>query len=232
MASGFLGTDFAVAATKPSLPGLDETRPVPVSPVPAKRPDGRDDAARDALKSAPKAEWPRKGAAQVDIPGKRGDTNQAGDLPVSVGPASDDAGNGKKDRAGGETKAPVRAQVQILDRATSDKLGVDGPIVAISPAAGSGGGTDARVRVTLDYSDFERAYGADWASRLRLVQLPECALESPNAKGCAASEQLATDNDADAKTLSADVPVDAAPEESGKPVEDSTGARPQARSAA
>ncbi|MFL3868722.1 RHS repeat protein [Streptomyces griseobrunneus] len=232
MASGFLGTDFAVAATKPSLPGLDETRPVPVSPVPAKRPDGRDDAARDALKSAPKAEWPRRGAAQVDIPGKRGDTNQAGDLPVSVGPASDDAGNGKKDRAGGETKAPARAQVQILDRATSDKLGVDGPIVAISPAAGSGGDTDARVRVTLDYSDFERAYGADWASRLRLVQLPECALESPNAKGCAASEQLATDNDADAKTLSADVPVDAAPEESGKPVEDSTGARPQARSAA
>ncbi|MEU4620787.1 RHS repeat-associated core domain-containing protein [Actinoplanes sp. NPDC023801] len=47
---------------------------------------------------------------------------------------------------------------------------------------GSAAGTAS---VTLDYSSFRNAYGADWSSRLRAWRLPECALTTPGRAGCA-----------------------------------------------
>ena len=41
-----------------------------------------------------------------------------------------------------------------------------------------------RVAVEVDYAAFAHAYGGDWASRLRLVELPACALTTPKAAKC------------------------------------------------
>ncbi|WP_162795723.1 RHS repeat domain-containing protein [Nonomuraea lactucae] len=53
-----------------------------------------------------------------------------------------------------------------------------------------------KAKVSIDYSGFKDAYGADWASRLRLVNLTT-------------SRPLATENDLDAQTVAADVELPA-----------------------
>ncbi|MEW1723353.1 RHS repeat-associated core domain-containing protein [Streptomyces sp. NPDC093109] len=196
---GFLSAETAFALASLALPKLDTTKPVPVTPVGAKKPGGKDDAARDSRTSAPAVTWPAAGTAEVQLPGARGAVKRAGKLPVHVGTAAG------KPRAGKRGTAPESAQVQILDRKAAGKLGVDGVLIAVRAAEG---GHDAKVRLSLDYSGFANAFGAGWASRLSLVQLPDCALESPDAKDCGAGTPLATENDSDARTLTADIPVD------------------------
>ncbi|WP_228447337.1 RHS repeat-associated core domain-containing protein [Streptomyces paludis] len=196
---GFLSAETAFAVASLALPKLDTTHPVPVTPVGVKKPGGKDDAARDSRNSAPAVAWPAAGTAEVELPDARGAVKRAGKLPVRVGTAAG------KPRAGERGTPPERAQVQILDRKAAGKLGVEGVLIAVRAAEG---GHDAKVRLSLDYSGFAHAFGAGWASRLSLVQLPDCALESPDAKDCGAGTPLATENDADAETLTADIPVD------------------------
>ncbi|MFC9427759.1 RHS repeat-associated core domain-containing protein [Streptomyces sp. NPDC056987] len=198
---GFLSAETAFAVSSLTLPKLDETKPVPVSPVERKRAGGKDDAAQDALRSVPGVSWPAPGSAEVELPAARGRVERAGTLPVRLGAAAG------KPAAGARGTAPGSAQVQILDRRTTEKLGVEGVVLAVRAADG---GSDAKVRLSLDYSRFQHAFGAGWASRLSLVQLPACALETPGAKDCGAPVALDTDNDAGDRTLTADVPVDAA----------------------
>ncbi|SNR28214.1 intein N-terminal splicing region/RHS repeat-associated core domain-containing protein [Actinoplanes regularis] len=63
-----------------------------------------------------------------------------------------------------------------------------------------------KTKVTVDYKSFATAFGADWASRLRLVTLPACALSTPEKKECAAAP-LKSENDAATQTVSAEVAV-------------------------
>ncbi|WP_173073577.1 hypothetical protein [Phytohabitans rumicis] len=58
------------------------------------------------------------------------------------------------------------------------------------------------LRLRLEYQQFASAYGADWADRLRLVALPECALSTPERTQCRGTV-LRTSNDGSA--VSADV---------------------------
>ncbi|WP_308405116.1 RHS repeat-associated core domain-containing protein [Streptomyces sp. B93] len=212
LVTGALGTDIAAAVGELKLPGLDEVKPVPVTEVRAEKAKGRDDAARDARKAAADVEWPRAATGEAELPERRGAARKVGTLPVSVG----------LPKGGGtarDTAPPQTAQVQVLDRATTRELGVDGVVIAVR---GTGGGADGKVKVTLDYSAFEQAYGAGWASRLSFVRLPHCALDNPDARKCATAEPLVTDNDADDRTLTADVPVDGTSTLTGDPVEDGT----------
>ena len=50
------------------------------------------------------------------------------------------------------------------------------------------GAADRRHRRTssVDYRSFATAYGADWATRLRLVSLPACALTTPGRRSAPA----------------------------------------------
>jgi RHS repeat-associated protein len=65
----------------------------------------------------------------------------------------------------------------------------------------------AQVPVQVDYSAFADAYGGDYASRLRLVVLPECAVATPRGADCPAPTPLATTRDAKTQTLRATAPV-------------------------
>ncbi|NEA54277.1 RHS repeat-associated core domain-containing protein [Streptomyces sp. SID13666] len=61
-----------------------------------------------------------------------------------------------------------------------------------------------RTTLTLDYSGFARAAGAGYGSRLRLVQLPACALTHPERTECRQQTPLAGANDSERQTISAD----------------------------
>ncbi|MFE7189561.1 RHS repeat-associated core domain-containing protein [Kitasatospora sp. NPDC057541] len=67
-----------------------------------------------------------------------------------------------------------------------------------------------KVKVTLDYSAFAKAYGGDWASRLRLVRLPECALTTPDSPECRTPVPLESVNEPARGAVSASVDAPAA----------------------
>ncbi|MDW5329924.1 RHS repeat-associated core domain-containing protein [Plantactinospora sp. KLBMP9567] len=121
---------------------------------------------------------------------------RAGALPVLVGaPRIADRG-----------PAPARVRVQVLDRNSTERAGVRGVLLRVGRA-------DADVRaaavdITIDYRQFRTAYGADWASRLRLTLVPECMLAAPRQK-CAAITPLPSRNDPRAGTVAATVPLPA-----------------------
>ncbi|WP_328431607.1 polymorphic toxin-type HINT domain-containing protein [Streptomyces sp. NBC_00453] len=110
-----------------------------------------------------------------------------GTLPVSLGQAPDQP-------------APTGTwQVSIPDRTSSVGQGVDGAVLVVqAPAGGS-----VPVSVKLDYSKFESLYGADWASRLRFVQFPDCYLTTPDDEACQTYEELETTNDTTSASLTA-----------------------------
>ncbi|MFB6937430.1 polymorphic toxin-type HINT domain-containing protein [Streptomyces chartreusis] len=113
----------------------------------------------------------------------------AEDLPVSLGQAP-------------EQPAPTGIwSVQVFDRTETVSQGVDGAIVKVqAPASGS-----VPITVRLDYAGFKNLYGADWASRLRFVQFPECYLTSPGVEACQEYQELETVNDAKAESVTTTV---------------------------
>jgi RHS repeat-associated protein len=64
-------------------------------------------------------------------------------------------------------------------------------------------------RLTLDYSAFRDAVGGDWASRLRLTRLPDCAATTPAKPQCFAGTPLSSTNDVKTSTVSANVTLPA-----------------------
>ncbi|WP_455711368.1 polymorphic toxin-type HINT domain-containing protein [Streptomyces gardneri] len=76
-----------------------------------------------------------------------------------------------------------------------------GSVVAVeAPASGS-----VPLRVGIQYASFENLHGADWATRLRLVQFPECYLTTPLTPACQEYKELETVNDPVTKTVTATV---------------------------
>ncbi|MGK5731848.1 polymorphic toxin-type HINT domain-containing protein [Streptomyces sp. URMC 124] len=63
------------------------------------------------------------------------------------------------------------------------------------------------VDVTLDYSAYAQRFGGDWGSRLRLVQLPDCASSEPGRADCTGGAPLTGTNDAAKQRLTAKVPL-------------------------
>lgn len=203
---GFLTAETAAATSRLALPELAKDKPVPVTKVKSAAGDGRvNEAERDARRGAPDAEWPDADTAEVHIPRAKGASAEAKGLPVEIGPAGD------------AKAAPERAQVQVLDRETSDKLGVDGVLIAVRGTQGAKAAS-GKVRLTLDYSEFADAFGAGWASRLSLAQLPGCALQDPGRTGCGSGTALKTANDTDEQTLTAEVALPASGDGGGEPV--------------
>ncbi|MEU4769289.1 RHS repeat-associated core domain-containing protein [Actinosynnema sp. NPDC023794] len=114
--------------------------------------------------------WPAAGEAVVDL--SAGTASRAGGLPVTV-----DRGRGVDGRAVSGVAAPAKVRVRVLDQGAARAAGVRGLVVKVGRADGVAAAGHARV--TVDYSAFRDAHGADWASRLRLA----CTVDSPT---CAA----------------------------------------------
>ncbi|MFD6550625.1 polymorphic toxin-type HINT domain-containing protein [Streptomyces sp. NPDC058398] len=147
--------------------------------------------------------WPKAGTAVVDL-GVQGTAKpvKAGSLPVWVAPA--------------DPKQSVDSvRVQAASHSQTLRSGANGMLLGITPSdrpsstpSGSPPGTVSthdRVKVVIDYSDIARAYGGGYGSRLRLVQLPGCALTTPQKAECQKATPLKFTNRASAEQLTATV---------------------------
>ncbi|WP_329108700.1 polymorphic toxin-type HINT domain-containing protein [Micromonospora sp. NBC_01699] len=157
-------------------------------------------AASASAKPAPV--WPAAASTVVELAAAQDSAPaKVGGLPVRVA-AANDSGTARS-----TTGQPQRVRVEVLDRAATTRAGVRGVLLRLHRADGLA--TTAGVRVSVDYAAFATAYGADWASRLRLVSLPDCALTSPNSRQCV-GVPLPSRNDLAKRTVSADLPLSAA----------------------
>ena len=122
--------------------------------------------------------------------------SRAGSLPVWIGAA------GASTDIGTPLLAPPTAvQVRLASRTQSAKAGIDGPLLTLE----RGGPGTATNSVQLRYASFAAAYGGAWATRLRLVELPACALTTPQLARCRTEQPLVSTDDSVAQTLTADV---------------------------
>ncbi|MEU7909275.1 RHS repeat-associated core domain-containing protein [Actinoplanes sp. NPDC049118] len=145
--------------------------------------------------------WPKAATAHVDLSAAVAARSaaatrrvKAGDLPVFVGDAPGAAG-----------ARLSKVDVQVVDRKAVPATWRDGLMMRVSAP---GGATAGIARLSVDYSGFKKAYGADWASRLKLWRVPQCALTTPEASACR-SVPLSTTLDESAGLASATVSVDA-----------------------
>ncbi|MFD4866712.1 RHS repeat domain-containing protein [Streptomyces sp. NPDC058412] len=199
----------ADSKSKPSLTELKQPKAVPVKPVRAGGAKKADDAAATPWK-APKVSWPAAGSAEVDLASASGPASksflsgaargpavgsgspQAGKLPVAVYVAP-----------GKAAEAPSKVKVSVTGKDAARKAGVDGVLLSVGRSDGAAQSASAKVEV--DYNSFRGAYGGDYASRLRLVELPACALTTPDRAECRTQKPLQTDNDTRTGKLSAQV---------------------------
>ncbi|MFG2054536.1 RHS repeat-associated core domain-containing protein [Micromonospora sp. NPDC048930] len=148
----------------------------------------------------PAPEWPAPATARVDLAPAAARTAKsrgvkAGALPVWV-----DRGTGKA----GQRLSQL--DVKIVDRASLPAAWRDGLVLKVTAPQGAPTGV---AKVSVDYDAFRYAAGGSWASRLRLWQVPECALAASANPGCR-SMPLPTANDTAAGIASAEVNVTSA----------------------
>ncbi|MFF7646727.1 RHS repeat-associated core domain-containing protein [Streptomyces canus] len=133
------------------------------------------------------ASWPTAAEDTAQIPGRGKAKFTAGGLPVTI--ARPDA----KGAVSGQ------ARVRVLSREAAKAAGIRG-ILLTADAADPG-----TAEVSVDYSAFASAYGGGWSGRLRLVQLPACALTTPKKAACRVETPLDSHNDISGQAVSAKV---------------------------
>ncbi|MFI0793273.1 RHS repeat-associated core domain-containing protein [Micromonospora rubida] len=167
-----------VAAALPVLgsPARSAAPPAarPGALVPA-APRGEDVSRKLAARAVPPVVWPAAGRAEVE----RGTAPaRVGGLPVRVATA-----DGR----------PGRVGVEVLDRAATARARVSGLVIRVRHAVTDEDRAARRSTVDIDYSGFRGAFGGDYAARLRLVKLPDCAPSAGPA--CGRSQPVPSTND-------------------------------------
>ncbi len=180
-------TQTALAAATPAPGHLvkpQKDRSVPVTPV-----HGHAVPATRMPSWNPKTAWPAAGAADTTLAAK----SRAGRLPVTVTPTGPH-----------HAPATTKLHISLPGRQAAQKLNLPGVLLTVQPRSATPGGS---AQVALDYAAFKDAYGGDWATRLRLVQLPACALTTPAAPRCRTRTPLPSANDARHEQVTATVQV-------------------------
>ncbi|MFE7314177.1 RHS repeat-associated core domain-containing protein [Streptomyces sp. NPDC057555] len=154
----------------------------------------------------PRNAWP--GAADATIPvtvaGTDASSAGKGGPPVSLAPVPDRKRGASA--AAGKEPVPRTVTARFLETKQARRAGVDGVLFTLSPTTeGKRVPADdsAPLRVTLDYSSFAGAFGGGYASRLRMMELPGCAVTTPDKPACRTVKPLPTGNDAEKHTLTA-----------------------------
>ncbi|MFE0463092.1 RHS repeat domain-containing protein [Kitasatospora sp. NPDC058965] len=210
--------------------GLWAADPMPTQPLVKGSPAGASTAGKAvpepagsrALTAHRSAEphWPAAATSTVELGG-----SAAGQVTVTA--PADGLRSVAAPFAAATTPSSVR--VTTVDHATARAANVDGLMVGLDRADGSG--APGRVQVSVDYSAITQAYGGGWASRLHLVQLPACARTTPQLAQCQAWTPLVTSNDPVTHRLTASVALPASAPGTGGARAMSTMAVPMAASA-
>jgi len=139
-------------------------------------------------RSEQRAFWPRDGSATVKVSGAAASAAPGG-LPITVAPAA------------GKDSLPVGTGVQltVVDRKKTTAAGVNGVLLTAESV------TAGRAEIGVRYGKLRAAVGNGWAQRLRLVQLPACALTSPGKVECRRQTLLKSENHTVGQTVTASV---------------------------
>jgi hypothetical protein len=177
------------------------------------------------------ASWPAwgTGAAQITTAaapsrasrlgaGPSSGSARAGTLPVWVGPPGTTSSSTKSSGPSRRTatdaslsSSPVtRVTVGMASHATASALGVRGVVFTVARSDG-GAGTAGRVHVSLDYAAFADAYGGNYAARIHLVELPACALTTPQLARCRKQIQPTSADNTKTGQVGADVTLPGLP---------------------
>ncbi len=110
--------------------------------------------------------------------------------------------------------ARSRMTVAVRDQDRAAKAGVRGLLFSLARVDANAGPVQGEVssgpvQVEVSYAGFAGAYGADWASRLRLVSLPACAETTPQLASCQVATPLASRNDPTRATVTGEASVQA-----------------------
>ncbi|GAA3807065.1 ricin-type beta-trefoil lectin domain protein [Streptomyces phyllanthi] len=127
-----------------------------------------------------------------------GQLEQVSTLPVEIG-APETATAAQADALEGTWQVSL---IDQTDLATASYEAFEGVAFTVTPPAGATG--DAVI--SLDYTDFAELYGAGWADRLNLTQLPSCFLDTPDVDAC--SEPVEIPTETVVEPLSTDVTED------------------------
>jgi RHS repeat-associated protein len=225
LAAGMSLQPGAAAQAAGHAPEPPAARPVPVSAVhghavkvpvmrPWQQPPTVWPAAGTATVSLPAASAARAGqattVAAMAVPGKG--AVRAGSLPVWASRALAATGTvaapAMVSPAG--AGAPVsRVSIAMAPQRAAAAVGVRGALFTVARA--DGGPSAGQVHVSLDYASFADAYGGDYAARLRLVELPYCALTTPRVAACRKQAPLPSADDVKSGDVGADVTVPGQP---------------------
>ncbi|WP_347560685.1 RHS repeat-associated core domain-containing protein [Streptomyces sp. AcH 505] len=193
------GMAQAVQSSGQSAVGLpDGPEPVPVKTVPlkpiqtatsrliARQESVNKTAAKRALRDqTATVTWPAAATTTLATPPTGTAKATAGSLPVSVSAPANKA-----------KEAAPSVKVAVLSRKQTAALGIKG--VALTVRTPRGGGT---ADLAIDYSAFAGAYGGDWAGRLQVLRLPDCALDQPGKASCRNATPLEYTNERVAQRL-------------------------------
>ncbi|MFJ9809408.1 ricin-type beta-trefoil lectin domain protein [Streptomyces sp. NPDC101158] len=159
--------------------------------------------------------WPEPGSATVRFaagegsrkgPNGRtakeaGTPTRAGALPVWLAPVSTAASAADRGTA---DRAEVRVEMASHERATG--AGVNGMLFSLTSTQSN---TTGKVQLVVDYGRLAKAYGGGYGSRLQLIQMPVCALTTPQRPECRTRTAIPFANRATADQLTATVSFDA-----------------------
>lgn len=180
--------------------------------------------------------WPAATSTRVDlsaaaVPGTKADGKSlasktakppssvhATGTPVTVGePGALDRGLPPKavtkqlalGRKAAETAATGGVNVAVAGHRAAQRAGVDG--IAVTLRRTDRNARAGHASVVLDYGAVRDAFGGDYATRLHLVQLPACALTTPDKAACRVQKAVAASaNDYAKHRLVADITLPAA----------------------
>lgn len=130
-------------------------------------------------------------------------SGRAGALPVWIGAPDTGDAKGTATAAVVSPSGVTRVRVSMAGHAAADTLGVRGVVFSLTRSDGSL--ATGRVHVSLGYSPFAQAAGGSYASRLRLVKLPACALTTPQLARCRKQTPVRSANNVRTTRLGADV---------------------------
>lgn len=182
------GKDYATPAAKKAATAKSHVAKSPVWPAPASSTvslapivGGHANAHAPAAAKAPVAPF-----AATRVAGQ----------PVTLAPSTKNP-----------TKTPGAFRVTTVSHAQAAAAGIDGVLVSLARADGQR--SEGSVGLELSYGTFAEAFGGGYASRLRLVELPACALTTPAVPACRAQRPIPASVDYANQTLAADISLPA-----------------------
>ena len=170
--------------------------PVPVKIVPSKW----HPVPKPPAWHRPAVHWPGAGTAVVTAPGTArvaASARLSNAALASPAPGAVRAGR-LPVWLGAVAGRSAQVSVRLLPIPAARAAGINGLIFTLADV---GAGEGSRVRVSLDYARFAYAYLGGWASMLNLVEMPACALTTPDRPACRKQVALRSGNDVQTRHL-------------------------------